>query len=48
MADITRMETLQLLALRRETMGRVFQENSIFTGKSFMRMRRIVSATKVA
>jgi len=32
--DITRMEYLQLLALRRETMGMVFQENSIFTGKS--------------
>src|SRR6476659_2982658 len=32
--DITQMEYLELLALRRETMGMVLQENSIFTGKS--------------
>jgi ABC-type ATPase involved in cell division len=32
--DITRMEEPELLALRRETMGMVFQENSVFTGRS--------------
>lgn len=32
--DITGMEERELLALRRETMGMVFQENALFTGQS--------------